>query len=157
MKMGKFIFELFLSYIHLVIVCSFFKIDLFFKKCRIITFCFDRMITTSKNRELSSRESSPVSALSMRGKIDVEVLSDFENDSEDIGMITDNEEKYGSLGDLNERVYESQTLKKNEKSEILDSFIVSRFNPSSSNVVCYEEKDDNFDLCLVAMKRGEVK
>ncbi|CAB4417906.1 unnamed protein product [Rhizophagus irregularis] len=113
------------------------------------------MITTSKNRELSSRESSPVSALSMRGKIDVEVLSDFENDSEDIGMITDNEEKYGSLEDLNERVYESQTLKKSEKSEILDSFVVSRFNPSSSNVVCYEEKDDNFDLCLIAMKRGE--
>lgn len=114
------------------------------------------MITTSKNRELSSRESSPVSALSMRGKINVEVLSDFENDSEGIGMITDNEEKYESLEELNERGYESQTLKKNEKSEILDSFVVSRFNPLSSNVVCYGEKDDNFDLCLVAMKRGEV-
>jgi hypothetical protein len=114
------------------------------------------MITTLENRELSSRESSPVSALSMRGKIDVEVLSDFD-DSEGIGMITDNEEKYESQEELIERVYESQTRKKSEKSEVLDSFVVSRFNPLSSNVVCYGEKDNKFDLCLVAMKRDEVK
>ncbi|GES98790.1 AAA family ATPase Grc3 [Rhizophagus clarus] len=115
------------------------------------------MVYTQENRELSSRESSPVSALSMRGKINVVELSDFDvaDDSEGIGILTDNEEKYESQEELNEKIYESQTRKKSEKNEVLDSFVVSRFDPSSSNVVCYKEKDDNFDLCLIAMKRGE--
>ncbi|RIA93095.1 hypothetical protein C1645_819814 [Glomus cerebriforme] len=115
------------------------------------------VIPTSENRELSSRENSPVSALSMRGKMDVAAFSDFdvEDDSEGIGRITDNEGKLEFQEELNENAYESQTRKKSEKSETLDSFVVSRFNPSSSNVVCYGRKDDKFDLCLIAMKHGE--
>ena len=57
----------------------------------------------------------------------------------------------------NESVDEIKTRKKREKGETLDSSVVSRFIPLSSNVVCYGEKDDKFDLCLVAMRRGEVK
>src|SRR3954452_17907529 len=104
--------------------------------------------------------SSPVSALSMRGKIDVAAFSDIDiaDDSEGIGGVTDNGLQ-GEDDELNASADESKTRKngeKSEKSETLDPSVVSRFNPSPSNVVYYVSNDDKIDLCLVAMKRGEV-
>jgi hypothetical protein len=105
--------------------------------------------------------SSTVSALSMRGKIEVAEFSDSDiaNDSEEIGKITDNELREED-DKLNESADESKIHKngeKSEQSETLDPSVVSRFNPTSSNVVCCEREDNKINLCLVAMKRGEVR